>query len=183
MAVEIEKKYRVSTEEFSELAHELGELGAQFVGEDFEENTIYGGESLARNGSVIRIRRTAERSLLTFKKRISDLADAKQQIEIESEVSDPEAVAEILAQLGIVPRLLYEKRRKTYHLRGAEVVLDELPFGLFVEIEGSIMQIKEAEMILGWDDQEVVQETYPALTLRLGEANGDVIEARFPQEP
>jgi adenylate cyclase class IV len=116
---------------------------------------------------------------LTFKKRVENLSDAKQQIEIESEVSDARAVAEILAQLDVMPRLIYEKRRRTYRLKDAEIVMDELPFGLFAEIEGSILSIKETEMILGMEDLEVEHETYPRLTARLGKSVGGIIEARF----
>lgn len=179
MAIEIEKKYRVTAEQFAQLARELAEVGAEFVGEEFEENTIYGNEELIKNQAVLRIRKTPLRSILTFKKRIENLSDTKQQIEIESEVADADAVAEIVAHLGVEPRLVYEKRRKTYKLKDAEIVLDELPFGLFVEIEGSIMAIREVEMILGIEDFEVEHETYPRLTARLGQSVDGVIEARF----
>lgn len=177
MAIEIEKKYRVSKEQFAELENELAD-GSTFAGEEFEENTIYGGEVL-RAEAVLRIRKTKARTLLTFKKRIEDQSDAKHQIEIETEVSDADAIAEIIGNLGLAPQLIYEKRRKTYKLKAAEIVLDELPFGLFVEIEGSLLAIKEAEMILGMEDFEIEHETYPRLTARLGTAVGEVIEARF----
>jgi adenylate cyclase class 2 len=179
VAIEIEKKYRVTAEQFAELARELAEVGAAFMGEEFEENTIYGSEELIKNQAVLRIRKTPVRSILTFKKRIENLSDTKQQIEIESEVADADAVANIVGQLGIEPRLVYEKRRKTYKLKDAEIVLDELPFGLFVEIEGSIMAIKEVEMMLGIEDFEVEHETYPRLTARLGREVNGVFEARF----
>jgi adenylate cyclase class 2 len=180
MAIEIEKKYRVSAAQIAELERELHESDAEFVGEEFEENTIYGGEVIAEKNAVLRIRRTGLRSLLTFKRRIENQSDAKQQIEIESEVSDADSIAQIVEELGLTPRLIYEKRRRTYKLRSAEIVLDELPFGLFVEIEGSLLAIKEAEMILGMEDFEVEHETYPRLTATLGTEAGDVIEARFP---
>ncbi|HEV8593804.1 MAG TPA: class IV adenylate cyclase [Pyrinomonadaceae bacterium] len=179
MAIEIEKKYRVTSEQFTELESELADTGAEFVGEDFEENIIYGGEVLAGD-AVLRIRKTKARTLLTFKRRIENQSDAKQQVEIETEVADAGATAEIIENLGLASRLVYEKRRKTYKLKSAEIVLDELPFGLFVEIEGSLLAIKEAEMILGMEDFVIEHETYPRLTARLGTAAGDVIEARFP---
>ena len=179
MAIEIEKKYRLDAKQFAELADLLAESGADFAGEDFEENIIFGSESLIEAAAVVRIRITPQRSVLTFKKRVESLSDAKQQIEIESEVSDAKAVAQILSHLNIIPRLVYEKRRRTYRLKDAEVVLDELPFGLFAEIEGSLLSIKETEMILGMEDLEVEHETYPRLTSRLGKAIGGIIEARF----
>jgi hypothetical protein len=60
-----------------------------------------------------------------------------------------------------------------------EVVLDELPFGSFMEIEGPLTAIAEAEMLLGIEDLEVEHETYPRITARLGKLNNGIIEARF----
>ena len=62
---------------------------------------------------------------------------------------------------------------------GAEVVLDELPFGLFVEIEGDEPRILEVEKLLGLDAAEAEHASYPELTLRHGVKRGDASEARF----
>ncbi len=75
--------------------------------------------------------------------------------------------------------MIYEKRRKTWSFRNVEVVLDELPFGLFMEIEGSIQGITEAEMLLDAEDFKVELETYPRLTMKQGIQNGQIIEAKF----
>ena len=179
MAIEIEKKYKLTPGQFADLAQALAEAGAEFVGEEFEVNTIYLSDRLSKNSSIVRIRTTEQRSILTFKRRIENTSDTKQQLEIESEISDPKAVAAILTHLDLTPRLLYEKRRKTYRLKDVEIVLDELPFGLFAELEGNLMTIKEAEMILGIEDLEVEHETYPRLTARLGKQVEGIIEARF----
>jgi adenylate cyclase class 2 len=177
--VEIEKKYRLPLERRASIEDALRELGAQFVRNDFEENTIYGGELLERSASIVRIRRTQDRAILTFKRRIENISDVKQQIEHESEVSDAEAVSKILLELNLEPRLIYEKRRATWKMRSAEILFDELPFGLFMEIEGSLTSIKEAEMLLDIEDLETEHETYPRLTARLGKRSADVIESRF----
>ena len=65
-------------------------------------------------------------------------------------------------------------------LKDVEVVLDELPFGLFAEIEGEENSIREVEEQLGLADAEAEMATYPELTSRYGEQRGDMIEARFP---
>ena len=180
MAIEIEKKYKLTAGQFADLAHTLADAGAEYVSEEFEVNTIYVSDRLTADASIIRIRTTPHRSILTFKQRLDNSSETKQQLEIESEISDPKAVAGILTYLDLTPRLLYEKRRKTYRLKEVEIVLDELPFGLFAEVEGDLMSIKEAEMILGIEDLEVEHETYPRLTARLGKQVGGIIEARFP---
>jgi adenylate cyclase class 2 len=176
--VEIEKKYRLPASRRESLQAALRECGYEYIREDHEENTIYGGEVLPE-GSVVRIRRTQGASWLTFKRRMENAGDVKQQTEIETEVSDAVSADLIVRELGLKPKLIYEKRREIWKLRETEVLIDELPFGDYVEIEGSVTGIREAELMLGIDDLETEHETYPRLTARLGEAIGDVVEARF----
>ena len=61
----------------------------------------------------------------------------------------------------------------------AKVVIDELPFGLFMEIEASEREIKRVEKLLSAESLPPVMETYPSLTIRLGRQRKGVFEARF----
>ncbi|CAN5614114.1 hypothetical protein BH20ACI4_BH20ACI4_04910 [soil metagenome] len=179
MAIETEKKYRLTDEQFKQMPGELNEIGAEFCGEDFEENSIYGGAGLSENNAILRIRKTQDKTILTYKKRIQNEFAVKQQIEHETEVADAEAIEKIVESLGLIKNLVYEKRRKTYKFRSVEIVLDELPFGFFMEIEGAFTAIVEAEMFIGAEDFETEHETYPRLTAHLGKQNGSATEARF----
>jgi adenylate cyclase class 2 len=125
------------------------------------------------------VRRVGARAVFTYKERFASESAVKRHREDETEVADADALASILDALGYRPALLYEKRRSTWLVSGAEVVLDELPFGLFVEIEGDEDAIGEAERLLGLTDTGAVHESYPELTRRLGTKRGDVVEARF----
>lgn len=179
MAIEIEKKYRINAEQREKVLAGLEEFGAEYRGEDFEENTIYGGAALMGKSAILRLRKTQTKTFLTYKQRISNETGIKHQTEFETEVKDAEAMENIIANLDLMKALVYEKRRKTWKFRQTEVVLDELPFGSFMEIEGSITAIKEAEMLLDIEDFPVEHETYPRLTLKHGERRGETIEARF----
>lgn len=179
MALEIEKKYRLKEGDREKILDALAEFGAEYKGEDFEENTIYGSEFLVQKNGVLRIRKTQDRSLLTFKRQIAGESEAKHQIEYETEVDDPDSLVKIVHELGLTPRLVYEKRRRTWKFRSTEVVVDELPFGLFMEIEGKITAIAEAEMLLGADEFDVEPLTYPRLTAQLGTEREGIREARF----
>jgi adenylate cyclase, class 2 len=179
MAIEIEKKYRLTKAQKLFVGESLKELNAEYIGEDFEENIIYGGGILSANRAVLRIRKTQDKTILTYKKRIQNDFDSKQQIEHETEIVNAVELEEIIENLGFTPRLVYEKRRKTWKFREVEIVLDELPFGDFMEIEGAMMAIAEAEMFLDIEDFETEHETYPSLTMKLGKQNGNLIEARF----
>ena len=179
MAIEIEKKYRLSEENKLFVLNALEQIGAVFIDEDFEENIIYNGGALNKRNAILRIRKTQNRTLLTYKERVGSQSGIKHQIEHETEAADAASLKTILETLGFDQLLIYEKRRKTWTLRNAEVVIDELPFGLFMEIEGSITSIKEAEMLLDIEDFEVEPDTYPSLTARLGVSRNGIIEARF----
>lgn len=179
MSIEIEKKYRLNGEQRDAIIASLSEFSAEYVGEDAEENIIYGGAIVEEKNAVLRVRIIGERALLTYKLRLAGTGEIKRQIEEETQVADPKAIQKIVKELGFSPILVYEKRRRTWRFRSVEIVLDELPFGLFMEIEGSITGIREAEMLLDLDELETEHKTYPQLTSELGVRNGDVIEARF----
>lgn len=177
--IEIEKKYRLTAEQRDEVSQRLKEAGAEDRGEEFEENTLYGGGSLERGKSVLRLRRVGEKALLTYKERFPGDSAVKRQREEETAVEDPAAMALILDALGFKPILVYEKRRQTWLLGETEVVIDELPFGLFMEIEGEEHAIDAAEQTLGIGGLTAEHATYPHLTEEHGERVGDFTEARF----
>ena len=180
MPIEIEKKYRVTAGRLGPLRRRLLEVGAEGPGSaEFEENVIYTGPGLDPARRVLRLRRKDGRAVFTFKERDTSGSAVKRQREEETDVSDAEALASILVALGYRPALVYEKRRETWRVAGAEVVLDELPFGLFVEIEGEEERILEVEKLLGLEDAEAEHAPYPELTLRHGVKRGDAFEARF----
>ncbi|MFL6337336.1 MAG: class IV adenylate cyclase [Pyrinomonadaceae bacterium] len=180
MPVEIEKKYRLTNELVGPLRRRLKSVGAEGRGSaEFEENVIYTGPGLDPARRVLRLRRKGERAIFTFKERDSGESPVKRQREEETEVADAGALAAILEALGYRPALVYEKRRETWRVAGVEVVIDELPFGLFVEIEGEEARILEVEKLLGLDAAEAEHAPYPELTLRHGRKQGDTFEARF----
>lgn len=179
MSIEIEKKYRLSETMRDEIAASLEEFGAEYEGERFEENILFGNDDLIAKRALVRLRLTVDGSFLTYKEKIESTSDAKQRIEFESRVDDADAVRSIIESLGLRAALVYEKRRRTYKFRRVEVVLDELPFGHFMEIEGSVTAIKEAEILLGIDGLEVEHQTYPSLAATFGNREGDMVAVRF----
>lgn len=182
MAIEIEKKYRLNFGQKQFVLNALEEVGAEFVGADFEENSLYHGGILIETNAVLRVRKTQDKTILTYKKRIQNEFSIKQQIEYETEVSNAEELTNIIESLGFVKVLVYEKRRKTWCFRAVEIVLDELPFGEFMEIEGAITAIVEAEMFLDIEDFETEHATYPALAGKFGKKFNNLIESRFDEK-
>lgn len=182
MGTEIEKKYRLTAERVESLRTRLRELaGEPARGVEFEENTIYAGANLGAGVRTLRLRRVGERAVLTLKEREPSADAIKRQHEEETEVADADVMDAILRALGYAPALVYEKRRETWHMGGVEIVVDELPFGLFAEIEGDAETILAAELKLNLADAEAEHATYPALARTKGKLNGAAIEARFEQ--
>ena len=179
MGIEIEKKYRLTDAQREMLHGRLAAVGATAQGEEFEENTLYAGHGLESGSRVLRLRRVGGRAILTYKERFASASAIKQQREDETRVEDGDALDAILGALGYRPALVYEKRRTTWNVADVEVVVDVLPFGLFMEIEGAENSINEVERMLEISEVEAEHASYPELTARHGIKIEDRIEARF----
>ena len=179
MPIEIEKKYRLNHSQRRLIEQRMREMSLVPRELEHEENTIYRGGELERPGCALRLRRVNGRAILTFKKRRPSTSAIKYQDEHEAVVANADAVAAILRELNFRPGLIYEKRRTRWQVGKAKVVIDELPFGLFMEIEASVKEIKRVEKLLGAEKLPAVMETYPSLTRQLGELKRGVFEARF----
>ena len=90
---------------------------------------------------VLRIRQDTKASI-TYKGPSENEAGVLSRVEIELTVESFEKARLLLEALGYEVQFFYEKYRTTYELDGAYIMLDELPYGTFVEIEG-----KDAEDI------------------------------------
>lgn len=179
MAIETEKKYRLGTKRLDEITQKLVDLGATYVKEVFEVNYQHRGGDMDERGATLRLRTIGDFTVLTYKERMRAENGAKRKIEHETYVSDVEATENIIERLGYRLTAVYEKRRKYWKLGETEVVLDELPFGLYMEIEGSNDAIEKTAKKLGLKEVELEPRGYPRLTVKYGKMNGDVAEAKF----
>lgn len=85
---------------------------------------------------VLRLRNDTE-AKFTFKGPNDERNDGVlSRKEIEFSVSSFDAAKEFLEALGFTVVAFYEKYRATYEVEDVHVMLDELPYGNFVEIEG-----------------------------------------------
>lgn len=110
----------------------------------FEKNIRFDDDrkSMQATATVLRLRYDT-RARLTYKdgEKVHDQYGST-RFEAEVEVSDLETMQIILEKLGYKPTFIYEKYRTTYELEDAEIMLDELPYGTFAEIEGTQDAIK-----------------------------------------
>ncbi len=116
-------------------------------------------EALRERDELLRLRQdTAVK--VTYKGRsleAEQASEAKVREELEMTVGDWETAVAIFQRLGFVPMQVYEKYRETFQLGGVEVVLDEMPYGNFVELEGEEAAIQETAVALDlpWENRLV----------------------------
>ena len=123
-------------------------------------------EALGRDGRALRLRRDAT-CHLTFKGQSRWVDGVRIRDEFETTVADLSSSASILHALGYVVVFEYEKYRAVYELADTEVMLDELPFGDFVEIEGGLDAIRPAAEQLGLNWTAAIADSYHSLFERL----------------
>ena len=123
---------------------------------------------LRRSKKVLRLRRDLE-SRFTFKGPSEERAGGVlSRREIEFTVGSFDAAKEFLEALGYVPVVFYEKYRATYELNNVHIMLDELPYGDFVEIEGEdISVLRDIARLLGLNWEAIVKAGYHALFERI----------------
>lgn len=139
----------------------------------FERNVRYenAAESFTPDGIVLRLRQDS-RARLTYKDAATLTGDAVSRYEAEVEVSDFDTMHDILLRLGFHVSMIYEKYRTTYVLSDAEIVLDELPYGSFVEIEGPGSAIEDARRRLDLTQAPAMQNSYTGLFERVRQGLG-----------
>jgi len=124
---------------------------------------------LGQRESMLRLRRDSS-SHVTYKGPSTTLGGVLARQEIEFEVSSFAAAQKLIEALGFRSKFVYEKYRTTYALEGLKITLDEMPYGLFAEIEGThAAPIQAAAKKLGLDWAERLPETYISIFRRLKE--------------
>ena len=147
----------------------LRESGATLEAAEHEEvDDLYDDRErrLSASGRALRLRRTGDRVILTYKGPARYQAGAKIREERESGVSDAVELAAILERLGYERRFRYEKRREEWSWEGCVIALDATPIGTFVEIEGEPAAIRHVVAQLGLDPSEAIPYSYAELYAR-----------------
>jgi adenylate cyclase, class 2 len=180
-----ETEVKLYTPELGPIRERLEAIGAALtVPRVYEYNVRYDlpDMRLTNNAIVLRLRRD-NRIRLTYKGPQQLIRGVGVREELEVDVSDFEVMEKILHRLGYTVGMAYEKYRTTYELGGAEVVLDEMPFGNFVEIEGDFASINTALTQLELQDAERMARNYSGLfrnvVMNLGLTFRDLTFANF----
>jgi len=167
MAIETEIKFRV--ENLDELVGRLRAAGFyNQTPRSFESNVLYDTQDrkMRARTEILRIRNYAGKWTVTHK-RLPDVGpgeDAhKHRIEIETEVADGSALAEVFQSIGLVAAFRYEKWRSEWSDGEGHCVIDETPIGDYAELEGSPEWIDRAAARLAVDRSSYLTLSYGRL--------------------
>jgi len=170
---ETEVKFYVN--DLGQVEERLRGLGAHLLQPRVHETNLRfdlpdGG--LRAAGRVLRLRMDTQ-ARLTYKGPSERLDGVLSRAEYETEVGDFETAQHILHALGYVVSATYEKFRATYEWEGLHIMLDELPYGDFVEIEGpDADSLQTASRALGLDFSAAIPASYLALFEGLCQKHG-----------
>jgi adenylate cyclase class 2 len=156
--LEIEVKFHLT--EVDAMRDLILAMGATACGRVFETNTRFdnGAKSLKDQGILLRLRKD-DRVRLTFKSppAVRD-KDFKIRRELEVQVDSFDTCGAILEGLGFHPEQTYEKWRETLALRDTKLLIDTMPYGVFLEIEGEKTDIRHIadQLHLKWKERIVL---------------------------
>lgn len=166
--IEIEAKFYLMN--LKRIESRLQDLDARLIQPRvFETNIRFDlpDSGLSSTGQVLRLRQDTE-TRLTYKDAGTKEQGVVNRTEIEFVVEDFDKAKLFLEALGYQKFLQYNKYRTTYELEHCHIMLDELPYGNFVEIEGesveSIQGVSD-RLSLKWDT--AIAASYQALFKRL----------------
>ncbi len=142
-------------------------MGCRLIRErTFESNILFDtpDQMLRQRGQLLRLRDYGEDRVVTFKGKGLP-GRHKVREEIEFMVSSGGNFQIILEKLGYIPNFRYEKYRTEY--RAAEgvgqVLLDETPIGVLLELEGPPEWIDSTAARMGFKESDYITATYSAL--------------------
>lgn len=155
-SIEIEVKFHVPDPGL--MRDRILATGATFCGRHFETNIRFENKtrSLRDQGILLRLRKDNQ-IRLTFKSPPpgGGEKDFKMHRELEVQVDDFDTTVAILEGLGFQQEQTYEKWRETFHLGDTEILIDTMPYGKFLEIEGEKSSIRNLakRLHMRWEER------------------------------
>lgn len=172
MPLEHEAKFILTDVE--KIRSKIIELKGHSEGRFFETNVRYENKSndLQKNKILLRLRQD-QQVRLTFKSPAAHInSGVKTMNEIEVSVSDFDSMDQILKGVGFHRVQMYEKWRETFEINDAELCLDTMPFGEFLEIESTPDRVRNLSARLGLSWKSRVLDNYLTIFARLKEWDG-----------
>jgi adenylate cyclase class 2 len=163
MTQELETELKLYVTELTRVQTRLQSLGASLLHARQHESNLrldVPGLDLENEKKVLRLRFDGD-ARITFKGPSTVIQGALRRTEIEISVNDFNAALHIFEALGYTVSARYEKFRTTFEYQNCKIMLDELPFGNFVEIEGESAEfLSTVAESLGLNTNTAIQKSY-----------------------
>ncbi|MDY0359883.1 MAG: class IV adenylate cyclase [Desulforegulaceae bacterium] len=162
--IEIEVKFYI--ENYEKILHKVIEYADKSGKNSLEKNILFDTENkyLKKQNKILRLRSYLGKTILTFKKHLPHSSNEFKELE-ETEVfaSSFEELNYILKNSGYSNTQVYEKMRQIFLKNNLEICLDRLPFGDFIELEGTKSDIKLAAQALDLDWNKKILPSYRSI--------------------
>ena len=169
MAIEREVKFIVR-DGFENIRNRLKNLGAIFIDRYFEQNIVfdYPDKRLKNEGILVRLRSANKKNVLCLKNPIlgQNIGCEKVVEEFEMVIENKENLIILLTKIGLEISLKYEKIREKWEFDNTVICLDTLPFGDYLEIEGT-GDLRKVATDLGLDYGNSSTMTYHEINAKI----------------
>lgn len=161
---EIEVKFLISN--LPALLNKIESLGALTLRPRMLETNLRfdtPNHKLSECAQVLRLRQD-DQAILTFKSPGEIVNGVISRTELEVVVSNFQTARAILEALGFQVFMTYEKYRQNFKLNDLVASVDEMPYGNFIELEGSSPEhVRATADLLGLDWNQRINLSYTAL--------------------
>lgn len=180
MIKKTEKQVKFKINNFEQISKALLDIEAIFIGGFMERTIRYDTLDLYYSNKGIFIRtKQGIKNVLTVKevpKKMNNKTLERTLVEVE--VDDINNVDYILKKIGLTNKFVMEKYRLYYYYKKCFISIDELPFGVYLEIKGSDKDIKKLCKKLEINENELIKVTYWDLYYKFykgSNANDDIV--------
>ena len=161
--INISKEVKFELKDNEDIIRKLRKKRAVLIGGFKEKTTRYDDENgnYEKDGKFIRVR-SGLKNIISFKEKLDDSKDDTilKRNDIEVEIGDISKMQYILEVMGLKKTCTMEKYRLKWKFEDVDLNVDELPFGLFLEIHGEEEQIAKVMEELELARENIVPGTY-----------------------
>jgi adenylate cyclase class 2 len=171
----LEQEVKFFLENTDEVRRRISALGARAYQPRMHEANIRfdtADGTLTRSRKVLRLRKAGS-VILTYKEpepaaSAESPAPARRSLETEIVVDNLDKTAHLLQSLGFRPIVRYEKYREVFQWKSVLLMVDQLPFGDFLELEGpDLAELRQTADPLGLEWPRALQTSYMGIFLML----------------
>lgn len=156
----------------NEIEKKILALGGEKIGEDilvdrffdFPDKRLYQGKEF------LRVRKSKNKNEIVFKEKKESSRSFKIKNEIQTSVTDPDVMAQIIEKLGFILYRHTEKKRTSYKLGNANLEIDEYPgVPAFLEFEAEMeSDVEDAVEKMGFKMEDTTSRNGRQILLDYG---------------